>query len=686
MKRLTRKSVFQLESLETRRLFSALTVTNAADSGIGSLRAQIAAAQSGDSINFGAGLAGQTITLTSGEIAITRNLTIEGLGADQLAVSGNDSGRVFAIPDSTTHAEIRDLTITHGTSNGGGAILNFGVLTVSDSILSDNSAFQGGNGGAIANDGSLTVIGCTLSGNYTFSGGGGAIFNAGTLTVRGSNLSENTAFAGGAICNSLGILTISDSNLSGNHAVGARDDVGGGGAIVTSLGAVTVSNCTIADNRAIGNSYVILDDDGNVIGRRGENARGGGIFVRGAGTLFIDHSTLAGNQAIGGAGDFVAGAGYGGAICSGTVQLHDTIMAGNNADDGRDAYVSGSVTSLGHNLIGNASGATGFVASDLLNVNPLLGALQNNGGPTPTIAPLPGSPAINAGDNTNAPVYDQRGIGFPRIVGGTIDIGAIESGYAAKVWIGPASGGNWSSAACWSPAGAPNATDQVAISGNSDVNLNDSANVGSLTLSGSAKLTLEAAGNRVFRTSSLSIEGTALLDLSDNAMILDYTGELPMPALRSALVSGYAGGAWNGPGIGSSVAASALSSALGFAEASDLFTAFPASIAGQIIDATSIVVRYTSLGDATLDREVDVADLGRLASNWQQSPRRWSEGDFNFDGTVDIADLGLLATNWHTNVSSPTALARASSTNRKGTDLRVADELFGTPPRFPRIA
>ena len=104
-------------------------------------------------------------------------------------------------------------------------------------------------------------------------------------------------------------------------------------------------------------------------------------------------------------------------------QVSNSILAGNYADYSPD----GGFTSLGHNLIGNSRDAIGFVASDLLDVNPQLGPLQNNGGPTQTMALLPGSLAVNAGDNTNAPAYDQRGAGFPRIVGGTIDIGAFES-------------------------------------------------------------------------------------------------------------------------------------------------------------------------------------------------------------------------------------------------------------------
>src|SRR5687767_6773770 len=102
-----------LEPLEFRRLLSALTVSSAADSGIGSLRAQVAAAQSGDSISFAPNLAGQTITLISGEIAIAKNLTIDGLGGF-LSISGNDQSRIFNIIGSATRAEIRNLNIISG--------------------------------------------------------------------------------------------------------------------------------------------------------------------------------------------------------------------------------------------------------------------------------------------------------------------------------------------------------------------------------------------------------------------------------------------------------------------------------------------------------------------------------------------------------------------------------------------
>ena len=114
----------------------------------------------------------------------------------------------------------------------------------------------------------------------------------------------------------------------------------------------------------------------------------------------------------------------------GSVALGNTIVAGNTAPSGPD--VLGTMTSQGHNLIGDGAGGSGFVASDLVGTSAVhldarLGPLQNNGGPTATMALLPGSLAIDDGDNALAPgPYDQRGPGFPRIVNGAIDIGAFE--------------------------------------------------------------------------------------------------------------------------------------------------------------------------------------------------------------------------------------------------------------------
>src|SRR5262245_259917 len=133
--------------------------------------------------------------------------------------------------------------------------------------------------------------------------------------------------------------------------------------------------------------------------------------------LTLMSSTLSGNSV----------GGFGGGILHqvGGSAITNTILAGNTAGfAGPDLF--GVLTSQGHNLIGDGSGGSGFTDTDLVGTDPLLGPLQDNGGPTFTHALLPGSLALDAGDNTDAPEFDQRGPGFPRTVSGTIDIGAFE--------------------------------------------------------------------------------------------------------------------------------------------------------------------------------------------------------------------------------------------------------------------
>jgi hypothetical protein len=126
---------------------------------------------------------------------------------------------------------------------------------------------------------------------------------------------------------------------------------------------------------------------------------------------------------------------------SSTLNVRNTILAGNlirfSSND-----LDGRLSSSGYNLIGNTQGGSGFAPTDLLDVDPRLGPLQDNGGPTRTMALLPGSPALDAGDNTDAPDFDQRGEGFDRVVGGVIDIGAYEAqvGAATQLVVGAPAG------------------------------------------------------------------------------------------------------------------------------------------------------------------------------------------------------------------------------------------------------
>jgi predicted outer membrane repeat protein len=221
----------QLEVLEGRDVPSTLTVTNIQDSGPGSLRADIAAASSGDTINFDPALDGQTITLTSGQLVINKNLTIQGPGAGQLAISGGNTSRVFEMYGNTNpNVLLSGLTITQGRAPQGGGIYNTpgASLTISGCTLSDNRA---GDGGGVYNFGAtLTIVNSTLSGNQANDPSGyekgGAVYSAGfthTVSITGCTFSNNSAGVyGGAIWTVSTNMTITSCSFSGNVEYGGN--------------------------------------------------------------------------------------------------------------------------------------------------------------------------------------------------------------------------------------------------------------------------------------------------------------------------------------------------------------------------------------------------------------------------------------------------------------------------------
>ena len=343
---------------------ATITVTSTDDSGLFNGTLRQALAAALDGDTIDFNLTYPATILLSTNLVVSSNVTISGPGPNNLAVDGNVNGRVFFISVGKT-VTISGLTISNGVASG---------------------SFPDSEGGGIYNQhATLTVSNCMLIGNSA-SGNGGGIFNdRGTLTVTNSTLSGNSATVdGGGIFNSgvfgIGTLTISNSTLSDNSAAGSE---GGGGIFNQSLtpgtAAVTVKNCTFTGNSAV--------------------HAGGGIFIyrlSGANTLTI----------------------------GGTILNNTAGVSGTNIEN----IGGGDLTSLGYNL--SSDGAAGYLTAtgDQLNTNPMLGPLQDNGGPTFTHALLPGSPAIDMGDPsfTPPPDYDQRGPAFSRVFNGRIDIGAFE--------------------------------------------------------------------------------------------------------------------------------------------------------------------------------------------------------------------------------------------------------------------
>ncbi len=356
------------------------SVTTTADSGAGSLRDAIQNACIDGTINFGSSLAGQTITLTSGQIVLNSTLTISNTQASGLTISGNNNSRIFDIR-SSGNVTISNLILINGNAGTefGGAIrvLTDGQLTLLNSTVRDSQARAGGG---IRNQGSTTIRFTTIANNSSPNEGGGGINNdtGGIMLIENSTISDNEGLFAGGIANYNGaVLTIINSTISGNKCNAA----GSGGGIEN------------------------FDGEGNLV---------------------IRHSTLTNNTC--------EGSNSGGGIFNNTTPpiLSHTIVAGNI---GSRPDLSGSFNSNGHNLIGNATGSSGItngvngdqVGSGASPIDPMLGSLADNGGPTRTHALLPGSPAIDAGNNSGAPDTDQRGSGFVRILNGTIDIGAYET-------------------------------------------------------------------------------------------------------------------------------------------------------------------------------------------------------------------------------------------------------------------
>jgi hypothetical protein len=326
-----------------------------------------------------------------------------------------------------------------GVGQGGGIYVNGASLTNSTSTIASNQGTGGDGGGG---------SGKTYNGEAGVGQGGGLYVASGSITLTNSLVATNAvrggvsngytdglhlwdsgAGFGGGLSVAGGVVSIRQTTVATNQAIGGAGSLdsingglGAGGGLSVTAGSVTIENTTVAANQAIGGTGYPGENDGGP-------GTGGGLWVSGSGSAEIFFSTVSTNRAVGSGGNHSGSATGGGLFNSGVFQARHTIVAKNTVDGpGNNSApdLSGDLGSLGHNLVGTSDGSSGFDPSDLLDLDPLLGPLADNGGPTQTMALLPGSAAIDAGDNTGAPMWDQRGPGYPRIVNGIIDIGAFE--------------------------------------------------------------------------------------------------------------------------------------------------------------------------------------------------------------------------------------------------------------------
>ena len=365
-------------------------------------------------------------TAKKGDLDITDSVSLLGAGPESTIIDGNGGllgERVFQI---TSTVLISGVTIEHGretqyfggglnnsgqltlintvifsntdvSPNGwGGGIFNSGALTISHSAIRDNATGKSNAyGGGIYNQGPLLITNSTISGNVTYPkyitsgvGYGGGLFTTFylyTVTVVNSTFSGNRAAAGGGIFAAGSPLFLLNSTLSGNNSSGD------GGGLYVSGGAASLFNVTVAGNQANSDNF--------------GGGQGGGVAQAGSGTLTFLNSIIASNAKL--------------------ITGHPFPLFA--LDD-----CAGTVGAQGFSLMETIESSYCTVNGSPLVADPLLGPLQNNGGPTLTQALLPGSPAIDSGnpggctDNVGATITaDQRG--RPR--GARCDMGAYELGY-----------------------------------------------------------------------------------------------------------------------------------------------------------------------------------------------------------------------------------------------------------------
>lgn len=419
----------------------------------------------------------------TGDLDLTNNITLTGAGAATTIINGGWIDRVLHVTGAFT-VNISGLTITHGNGSGGGLRNDGGVLTITDSAISDNnsgaaaggilnsgtlalvhstifdnnagtdaggisssgvltittSIFDSNNAGAdaggIASSGILTITNSTFTSNNAGADGGG-IFSSGNVKIANSTFYTNNASSGGGIYSSGGVVTATTSAFSGNTAWT-------GGGIYDGGSVITVTHSTFAENSATSGGGLFTQFDVTIANSTfsDNSASDGDDTYTVSGTLTVINSTIFGqipdpDRAADRTGHRPAGTGGGVYNNGGTVTLRNTIVAG-HASGGNCV---GTIINGGHNLDDGATCGWGSINGSMSNANPLLGALTGS----PAYFPLNlASPAIDTGNNTAcaaAPVNNTSQNGVTRPIDGdgngtaTCDIGAFEGAKGFRVYL-----------------------------------------------------------------------------------------------------------------------------------------------------------------------------------------------------------------------------------------------------------
>jgi len=391
---------------------------------------------------------------------------------DGVAIAGNSAergGGIFISDDNAGLATIVDSEVTGNiaTDGGGGLFLTGKPVNISRTEITNNTALEQSSGGGMYLSALVNVADSTIANNTAAAGGGIWISQFGSLTMTGSVLSGNTAVdgIGGGIGSDRGTVRVRDSQVADNNS-----SLSSGGGIGVRVGLLTIERSTISGNSAGGDgggvwarSVTIVDD--STIANNVADGNGGGIFL-GSGKSFITSTTISGNSAKGEGGGVLVGTNSSAiGINHSTIAFNSADSDGDNVGRGGGIFVDSGVAKLSHTIVANntrldasinediaatpggalfayyifyglidtiAAGTPATLTDTIVGVDPVLGPLTDNGGPTLTHALLPDSLAINRGNpeliagGKGEPQHDQRGFPWLRFSGARIDIGAFE--------------------------------------------------------------------------------------------------------------------------------------------------------------------------------------------------------------------------------------------------------------------
>jgi hypothetical protein len=613
--------------------------------GVLTFRPDLATVQSTQSLNVGI-TPGQTGQTDARIEVLPRSLTVEAGGTATLISPVTwDSGGVVSVTGGALNVSNSTTFSTGSTLNWSGGSLNIdsgqtlaidggvGSVTVGGRSLSSGATLRITNGGRFE------------STNYFDIGN----FVPGTLLVDGPGSAFTTDFIVSVWGHNAGVAaTVTFSNKGAGSLLGGLAIANNGGqALVNIQSSAALNLARLIVGGAAGSSATInisnaaLSSTGTAQFRQGATVNlSSGSISFGDNTTFTTGSKLNWNS-----GTVIVASGKTLTIDGGAVDIFQAGRAVSNGSTLR--VINGGRFSASFVFdIANAAGSTGSLSVD--GPGSLFEVYSSFG----RIAPASGNAATVTIANSARAHYDE-GLQIAAS-GGTalVNINNSASLSVASLIVGSVSPG--STATINLNGGSLISTGPVAL--RNGVVVNYSAGSlradGTLVTSGNAQVLLSAGGNKVLRTTRLNMSGTSKIDLADNDMIIDVGGATPLATVRGYIITGRNGGDWLGNALTTSSAAlDPTHKGLGVADNAVLGLT---SFGGQTVDSSSVLVKFTYLGDADLDGDVDVGDLGRLATAWQTAGV-WTDGDFDYSGSIDVGDLGLLATNWQAGAGTPLA-------------------------------